>query len=77
MRVLLADGVQVVHYVTNGRELTDVVVVDLDAEAILAEHNQVSQLNGVDSEVTGKLSLHGNVVAVDLKLIDQKICKLF
>ena len=47
----VVEGFEVVDNIANGGELTDIVVIDLNTEFVLAKHNEVSKLNRVDAEV--------------------------
>ena len=64
------------NHVTDGNQLVEIFIVDLDVELFLAKQNQIGKLDGVDAEVTGKLSVDGDVSFVDLKLINKQFFQL-
>ena len=68
---------QVINNVTNSCELANIVIVDFDSEFVFADHNEISKLDRIDSEITLKLSLKCYFIAVDLELFNQQINKLF
>ena len=51
----------------------NVLVVNGEIKLILAQHHQVSKLNGIDAEVCGKLCLEGNGRRIDLKLVHKNL----
>ena len=74
--MLLVERFEVLDNVADGGEAANVVVLNDDSEFVLAKHNQIGQLNGVDAKVVGKLGVKGDVLAIDLKLFYEQICKL-
>ena len=71
------ESLEIFNYVTDGNKSVDVGVLDFNVELFLAKQNQIGKLDGVDAEVTGKLSVEGDVSFVDLKLINKQFFQLF
>ena len=64
---------QICHHIANGDEFMNILVLNGHAELFLAEHNQIGKLNGVDAKVGRQLRLGGNVLLLDLKLLNQQL----
>lgn len=79
MFILFANlGLEVVYNVTNGDELTQVIVIDLDIESFLAKKNEVSQLQRVDTEVIAEARLRGDVIGIfNVELRDEQVFDFF
>ena len=66
-------SVQVLDYVANSHKLVNVVIVDGKIELLLAEHDKVGQLNGIQSKIRCQLGVKGDGVGIDLELLGQKL----
>ena len=73
--MLLVQVFEVFNNIADGGKAADVIILNDDSEFVLTKHNQIGKLNGVDTEVVGKLCVQGNVLTVDLKLFYEQICK--
>ena len=75
--ILFLESVEIIDNVLDGNESADIGVVNGDSESFFAEHYEVCKLNRIDSEVCRELGLHGNVVGIDLELVNEESLQLF
>ena len=77
MFLCFSESLEISNNVANGRELANVLVVDLNVKLLFAKHNEVSQLDRVDAEVVCQLGLGLDLVGIQLKLVNQNVLQSF
>ena len=67
--LILYVFLKICNDISDGNKLMDVVILDFNAEFLLAEKNKVGKLKGIDAEVVYKLGfglylvrIHGEIV---------------
>ena len=73
---MLRIRLKVIYDIADSGELAEIVILDLDSESFFTLHNEIGKLDGIDSKVIGKLRIHSNFIALDLKLVNEQIYKL-
>ena len=63
---------EIVDYVSDGNEVVDVVIFNFNTKLVLALHNEVSELDGIDAKIVGQFRRHRDLGGVDLQLFSQK-----
>ena len=68
---------KIFNNVADGDQLLNVFVCDLDTEILLAHENQVSDLQGVDSQIVLKLCLGSDCRLVYMKILHKNFFDFF
>jgi len=55
----------------------NILVLNGDVKLVLAKHDKVCKLDGIDTEICGKLGIKGNGVGINLELVLKDLLNCF
>ena len=73
----LFSALKVINDVTNGFEVTDSVIININSKVLAALVSKLGKINGVEPKSAGKLCFHSYIRGINIEFINQQLLESF